>query len=416
MQTTRPRAASWPLGGIAPKATLSPAWKIWPQNMREKKRAFRFPLSPIVEAWQRIDPVAEPDKHSNAIAPNILRGGYLQTSVKPSAEASRLPDLGEVAAQGPTAELPSLETPKSGQLVPVLPLVLYDHKGQLHNHNTRGPASISIRLLFEALLGVDYDLRQPNRVIPVEATLGEVKDWLWPTGWRRRDNLSQLQAALHELNDLLVELEVDGDVGLHNLVMAHTRPDLKSSLDFPIRFQVFQLPGGGHGPLIARQELRRWGATSAPAYRAYLRLAYLWDDVKARRRGRRVLATRPKVLRDAQGFLVDAQGRRITDRQGQPTKNWSNPQAVKTGELERNPDADLVPQLGPEDLTELCYWADPKFTSQDIADRARKSAEDSSQDGSGGCGGAGKGRLRRVADSCNLAKKGYTDKAIWVRG
>ena len=134
---------------------------------------------------------------------------------------------------------------------------------------------------------------------------------------------------------------------------------------------MFQLPGGGHGPLIDRQELRRWGATSAPAYRAYLRLAYLWDGVKAKRGRRRVFATRPKVLRDAQGFLVDAQGQRITDRQGQPTKNWSHPQAVRTG-VERNPAADLVPQLGPEDLTELCYWADPKFTSQDIADRARK--------------------------------------------
>ena len=32
----------------------------------------------------------------------------------------------------------------------------------------------------------------------------------------------------------------------------------------------------------------------------------------------------------------------------------------------------LSPSLAPEDLTELCYWADPKFTSQDIADRARK--------------------------------------------
>ena len=44
-----------------------------------------------------------------------------------------------------------------------------------------------------------------------------------------------------------------------------------------------------------------------------------------------MLATRPKVLRDTQGFLVDAQGRRITDRQGQPTRNWSNPQAAKIG-------------------------------------------------------------------------------------
>ena len=318
---------------LATLPEMAAAYKALPLDQQQG-----FPLSPIVQAWQRIDPVVEPDKHHNAIAPDILRGGHLQLFIK--SEAAKLPgDFGKIdgGQEQAVVELPSLETPKSGQLVPVLPLALYDHKGQLHNRNTRGPAPIALRLLFEGLLAVDYNLRQPNRVIPVEATLGEVKDWLWPTGWRRRDNLPQLQAALHELNDLLVRLEVDGDVGLYNLVMAHTRPDRDSSLDFLIRFQVFQLSGGGHGPLIDRQELRHWGATSAPAYRAYVRLAYLWDGVKARRGGRRVFATRPEVLRDAQGFLVDAQGRRITDRRGQPTKDWSNPQAVKTGEAGTQP-------------------------------------------------------------------------------
>ena len=53
------------------------------------------------------------------------------------------------------------------------------------------------------------------------------------------------------------------------------------------------------------------------------RLTYLGDGVQAKRGGQQVLATRPKVLRDAQG-------QRITDRRGPPTKKgmWIKEPAV----------------------------------------------------------------------------------------
>ena len=45
---------------------------------------------------------------------------------------------------------------------------------------------------------------------------------------------------------------------------------------------------------------------------------------------------------------------------------------MKTGELERNPAADAVPQLGPDDLAALGFDDNPNQTRKQIADRADK--------------------------------------------
>ena len=59
-------------------------------------------------------------------------------------------------------------------------------------------------------------------------------------------------------------------------------------------FRVEHLPGSEHGPLIDRDLLRRFGAASAPKWRGFLRLAYLWDAAKGRNNGRPNLRHPPR--------------------------------------------------------------------------------------------------------------------------
>ena len=64
-----------------------------------------------------------------------------------------------------------------------------------------------------------------------------------------------------------------------------------------------------NGALIGIEPLRLYGAQSAPKFRAWGRLAYLWDAAKIRNGGKRIYATVPEVLRNADGYLVNAKGR-----------------------------------------------------------------------------------------------------------
>ena len=97
------------------------------------------------------------------------------------------------------------------------------------------------------------------------------------------------------------------------------------------------------------------------------RLAYLWDEAKGRNHGARVYATRPKVARGPDGVILGTDGKPLRDRHGAVVTNWSDRRAVILGAdgkpagaqnppaFERNPAADRVPQLGPDDLIRLGY-------------------------------------------------------------
>ena len=84
--------------------------------------------------------------------------------------------------------------------------------------------------------------------------------------------------------------------------------------------------------------------------------------------GRRIYATIPEVLRNADGYLVDAKGEvlltgdlyptqgRWKFRNGQmPQTAWYHPLAIHTGRQIRNPQADKVPVLSRSDMVKLFY-------------------------------------------------------------
>ena len=151
------------------------------------------------------------------------------------------------------------------------------------------------------------------------------------------------------------------------------------------------LPGSDHGPLFDRAPTRRWGVASAPAWRSTIRLAYLWDEAKARNNSARIYATRPKVARGPGGVILGADGKPLRDRRGAVVADWSDRRAVVLGAdgkpagdgnppaYERNPARDRVPVLGPDDLIRLAYDENldlPASTRRTRLHEARKALRD----------------------------------------
>ena len=339
----------------------------------------RHPLAPLVGCWQMLAPVTvEVDRRPSGILPVSLRTAHRE-------HADRLPLALDVqtpmgAAPGAQAHLPGLEPPASA-LVPVLPLALYDLAGGAMQTRGRG-APVAQRLFFEVLMSVGRLDRAPGRTARVESSYRELVAWLWPNlrgrrTWERSRHLPALYGALLELDGMRIEWERQlwRLVGVTALPTAATRPD------DPAVFRVEHLPGSERGPMIDREALRRFGTVSAPAWRAYLRLAYLWDRAKAQNGGRRIYATRPKVERARDGVLIGRDGRPVTRKDGRPVRDWSDARAVRlygpNGEplTERNPQADRVPILGPDDRRRLAYDDDLDTNRNDRLRKAREALD-----------------------------------------
>ena len=319
-------------------------------------RPHQHPLLPLVRAW--LLRFVKADRKRRALLPASMRNtrqGILFDKLP-----ERLDHLTPIARleEPPQAWLPTMEPPKNS-IVPVLPVALYTIAGG--KMTTRGQgAPITQRLFFELLMAVAYLDRQ--RIRQPTLTLRDLVMWIWPTGWQRGRDMPRLQRALWELDNLRIEC----DRALWRLIAVDRLPALNASLDDPVFFDVKHLPNSDHGPLIDRHRLRLFGLQSAPAWRAYLRMAYVWDAAKASNGGIRIYATRPAVKRGPDGVLLDAGGKPVLKRNGQPMTDWTDPRAVhlydKDGKplVERNPHADRVPMFGPDDLAHLGF--DDKMT------------------------------------------------------
>ena len=320
-------------------------------------------VSILVDAWLRDQPI-DRDHRRTGILPESWRDGrhydYLPLKTHPYPEPP-----GSMA--GDQHLLPLAELQQS-VIVPVLPLALYDSGTGPMATRGRG-APYAQRLFVEILLDVGRLDRVPGQTARVEVTLRELVAWLWPNGWKRTRSagrLGDLQILQRELL-ILDSMRILWERMLWRLVAVQALPTENSRMEDVIVFRVEHLPGSEHGPLLDRDRLRRFGTVSAPAWRAYLRLAYLWDAVKGKNNGARIYATRPVVARDRRGVLVGANGKPLRDQRGAVVKDWSDPRAVILGAngkpvsasnppaYERNPAADRVPMLGPDDLILLAF-------------------------------------------------------------
>ena len=220
-----------------------------------------------------------------------------------------------------------------------------------------------------ALIALPYGQRVPHRsrrTVELNTTLRDIRDWLYPNGWTRTRQLPLIIDALHHVHNKRIAYQRRK----WSLVQVIAMPDLTTKLDDPLPFYVI-LPDGvpGNGPMIDVETMRLYGTKSAPKFRAWIRLAYLWDDAKKRNGGYPIYATNPEVLRNQQEFLIHPNGDLILS--GTPTKRkdgtwhipkgespktaWYHPWATRTGREIDNPRTDRIPVLTNSDLVTLFY-------------------------------------------------------------
>ena len=301
--------------------------------------AREFCLAPLIWAW--LHRYAAPERRPDQILPEPIRHARVVRAVLPMAAGDGLPRLGRQDLH--QAFLPGMEPPPAA-VVPALPL-------PVAMESTAGQgAPIASRLWFGFQMALPMDLRTGESVT-LRFTLREVRDWLWPHGWRRGVHLPMLQKGLRDL----YRLGIIYDRAEWLLVRPVILPTGDTRLDDDLLVDVTALPGSDHGPMVDTVRLWRLGVMSAVAWRAWIRLAYLWDDAKRRNGGYRIHAARPEVRRGQDGVILDARGQPVLTKGGLAVKNWADPRAVPTGRLERHTQADRVPVLDTRDLAHLGF-------------------------------------------------------------
>ena len=301
--------------------------------------AREFCLAPLIWAW--LNQCVSPEHRSDQILPEPVRHARATQAALPMATGDDMPRLGR--QEGLQASLPGMEPP-TRTVVPALPLpVAMEH--------TAGPGGhIASRLWFGFQMALPMD-RRTGSDIRLRFTLRDIRNWLWPNGWRRGVHLPMLQRGLRDL----YQLGIVYDRAEWLLVRPVTLPTGDTRLDDVLLVDVTALPGSDHGPLVDTVRLWRLGVQSAVAWRAWIRLAYLWDDAKRRNGGFRIYASRPEVRRGQDGVILDARGQPVLAKGGLPVKNWADARAVPTGGLERHSQADRVPVLDTDALAHLGF-------------------------------------------------------------
>ena len=333
------------------------------------------PLGVLVTAWQRETPVrVNADRSPGAILPTSLRAAQRSQARLPLGQDRTTP-LGPVR-KSEQGHLPDMGPAPS--LVPPVPwLTLYDLTGTGPVQTRGRGAPLAQRLLVEVLTAVLRADRDPDWSTAPPITLRDLLEWCWPRyydraarrtrgGHDRSKHLEPLRRALIELDNMRIVC----DRYERRLIRVDDLPTAATRLDDPIRFYVRHLPGSDRGPMLDRASARRWGVVNAAAWRMTIRLAYLWDEAKGRNNSARVYATRPVVARGAEGVILGANGEPLRNSRGAVVTNWSDRRAVMLGDdgkpagdgnppvYERNPAADRVPQLGPDDLIRLAFDGD----------------------------------------------------------
>ena len=323
------------------------------------------------------------DQRPRAILPHSLRHARRNQETLPLALDRHTP-LGPVR-EYEQGYLPGLVPPRS--LVPPVPwLTLYDLTGTGPIQTRGRGAPLAQRLFVEVLTAIGIQEREWLAAPPI--TLRNLFEWCWPRyydaaadrmrgGYQRNKHLKLLRRALVELDNMRIE---HGRYE-RRLIRVDDLPTSATALDDPIRFHVRHLPDSDRGPMIERTSTRRWGVVSAPAWRSTIRLAYMWDEAKGRNNGSRIYATRPVVARSVDGDPLGDDGTLLRDHRGVVVKDWSDPRAILLGvdgnpaskdnppAHERNPAADRVPVLGPDDLIRLAF--DGNITNSNRRERLR---------------------------------------------
>ena len=318
-----------------------------------------FAVSTLLRAWKDRPPHHTPERRPTQILADSLRYARPAQGILPL-KGLDVPCLGQ--QPGRQAALPGLEQPP-GAVVPVLPL-------QVAEFSKAGQgAPITPRLWFGFQMALPQEMRN-GRDVRMNFTLEEIVSWLWPNGWRRKRDLPKLAQGLHDLNHLGIVYERVKWL----LVRPVKLPTWETRLNDELRVDVTSLPGSDRGPMIDTVRLWQLGVKAGAPWRAWIRLAYLWDNAKMLNGGYRIYATRPEVLRASDGTILDASSKPVHTPDGRPVTDWNHPSAVRTGNIERNPQADRIPILDNRDLAHLGFDDSdvPRGTLRERASETRR--------------------------------------------
>ena len=347
--------------------------KIW-QLARQTNKNLGHPLARSIHAWQKEQiPEIEPQRRKDTgILHHNMRDTFSSPRLKLTkiesspAESKQMQFINDLPHGDLQLELPGFVFPET-ELVPALPLVAYENAEGKPPVGGRG-APISQRLFINVLVEYEQKKRGLYSTSRLNATYRDIKSWLYPNGTKesRKKLIPRLYEGMWHLHNFrfIWERREWNIISVDSLPTMDIKPD--DRLTFTIR-----MPDGlntGNGALIGIEPLREYGAQSAPKFRAWVRLAYLWDAAKVKNGGRRIYATIPEVLRNSDSYLVDAKGEVLLTgdlyptqggwkfRNGQmPQTAWYHPLAIHTGRQIRNPQADKVPILSDSDMVKLFY-------------------------------------------------------------
>lgn len=347
------------------------------------------PLAPVIEAWLRTAPI-ETNGHDRPIlnhtvgrmsgsAPAIIRSDTVQGKLRWDVEPERGGPLGPVSMA--QIVMPSFKT--DATIVPSM-MGFHTPDGRLIERRGRG-APIETRTWYAILLRVPPDALRAGEEVRLRYTLRDLVNDLYPNGtdkWERETDLPKIRFGLYVADQFRV---THGDLDWR-LMNVEALPRRETSLDAVIPITVKMPDRVGNGAIVDRSALTLYGARSAPAFRAWLRLAQIWDEAKARNGGFRIYDARPSVKRDSDDCLLDHAGERITRRDGSPVRDWSHPRAVRLGlfdEVTPERTRARVPTLSGFDLVALCYDSQPvhPITFRTRLKRAKAALEGMERDG-----------------------------------
>ncbi len=183
--------------------------------------------------------------------------------------------------------------------VPSWLLSVYDTAGGITEQRGRG-APWGLRLFVGALLSLPVEFRD-GRVQLMRLTTGDLARWLLPGGWDRRPSaFERLRSALRDLDLLRVPIGVPGTSGgLLRVVDCSLLPRAYDRGAGPVVLRV-SIPGGAaRGARVDWDRLVRYGARSAPDFRAYLSVCAVLDY--SGRAGRGLTQEIPVPVLDARG-------------------------------------------------------------------------------------------------------------------
>ena len=225
--------------------------------------------------------------------------------------------------------------------------------------SARGGMPLTPRLAHEVLLSLGGEGRSwSDSPVVVSFAVKELRRRMWPNSRRRgRRELEQLLKAWMLLRTQGAYWYYDARV---------RRPRLRFLIDVrefetkDLDFWVHLPPESTAGSWIHCPTLRALGPESARSYRAYLTVSEWWDRYLTQK-GRMFSPQRIKVLRNADGLLLDAKGEVLMKPKTKdtPEKLWKRGQAVIGDDgkpvMERNPEMDRLPEPTRENLIEMTH-------------------------------------------------------------